>query len=142
MDYGGMVHALEEIHRLLKPSGVLIDMHPVVEPLPIEVHHGGTIDLAGYVSVRQWCIDYQQADNALAEIVQRGAFTVERQGVFDSFTYYESVAEMLTELEEAVDKFARDAQSASETIPDEEGLKTKAEALVQAAGPEAKLTAH
>jgi hypothetical protein len=31
MEYGGMVHALEEIHRLLKPSGRLIDIHPVAE---------------------------------------------------------------------------------------------------------------
>ncbi|HEY6074870.1 MAG TPA: hypothetical protein VIV15_16190, partial [Anaerolineales bacterium] len=85
-----MVHALEEIHRLLKPAGVLIDLHPVVESLPIEVHQGEKIDLAGFVTVRQWCIDYQQADHALAEIVQRGLFAIEREGTFDSFTYYDS----------------------------------------------------
>lgn len=137
-----MVHALEEIHRQLKPTGVLIDMHPVAESLPIEIHQGGKIDLAGYVTVRQWCIDFQQADNALAEIVQRGVFAVEREDIFDSFTYYDSVTEMLTELGESVDKFARDAESAGEAIPDAEALGARAEELMQAAGLKAKLIAH
>ena len=134
-----MVHALEEIHRLLKPTGVLIDIHPVAESSPIEIHQGGKIDLAGHLSVRQWCIDYQQADNALAEIVQRGLFAVEREAVFDSLTYYDSVAEMRTVLKEAIDKFARDAQSAGEAVPHVEALAARAEELMQAAGSGAEL---
>jgi hypothetical protein len=139
MEYGGMVHALEEIRRLLKPTGALIDIHPVAESSPIEIHQGGKIDLAGYLSVRQWCIDYQQADNALAEITQRGLFAVEREGVFDSLTHYASVAEMRTDLKEAIDKFARDAQSAGEAAPHVEALAARAEELMQAAVSEAEL---
>src|SRR5574342_402382 len=114
MEYGGMVHALEEIHRLVKPTGILIDIHPVAEASPIEVHQGGKIDLAGNLSVRQWCTDYEQADIALAEIVRRGLFTVERAAVFDSLSHYDTAAEMRTEQKEAIDKYARDAQSAAE----------------------------
>ena len=134
-----MVHALEEIHRLLKPAGVLIDIHPVSESSPIEIHQSGQIDLVGYLSVRQWCIDFQQADNALTEIAQRGLFAVEHEGVFDSLTYYDSAAEMLTSVKESIDKFARDAQSAGEAVPHAEALAARAEELMRAAVDGAEL---
>ena len=134
-----MVHALEEIHRLLKPNGVLIDIHPVAEASPIEIHQSGNIDLVGYLSVRQWCIDFQQADNALTEITQRGLFAVEQEGVFDSLTYYSSAEEMRTSLKESIDKFARDAQLAGEAVPHAEALAARAEELMRAAGSGAEL---
>ena len=134
-----MVHALEEIHRLLKPTGTLIDIHPVSESSPIEIHQSGKINLVGYLSVRQWCIDFQQADNALTEIAQRGLFAVEHEGVFDSLTYYASAAEMRTSLKESIDKFARDAQSAGEAVPHVEALAARAEELMRAAVSGAEL---
>ena len=133
MAYGGMVHALEEIRRLLKPTGVLIDIHPVAEASSVEIHQGDKIDLIDHWSVRQWCTDYQQADEALAKIAQRGLFAVERETVFDSLTYYPSVAEMRTDLKETIAKFARDAQSADEATPQAEALAARAEALMPAA---------
>lgn len=134
-----MVHALEEIHRLLKPAGALIDIHPVSESSPIEIHQSGRIDLVGYLSVRQWCIDFQQADNALTEIAQRGLFVVEHKIVFDSLTYYDSAAEMGTSLKESIDKFARDPQSVGEAVPHAEELATRAEVLMLAAVSGAEL---
>jgi uncharacterized membrane protein YgaE (UPF0421/DUF939 family) len=133
MEYDGMVHALEEIRDLLKPTGLLIDLHPVAEALPVEIHQGEKTVLAGYWSVRQWHMDYRQADNALAEIAQRGLFAVEREGVFDSLTYYDSAAEMLTDLKEGIDRFARDAQVAEVAVPDAETLAARVEELMQAA---------
>jgi len=134
-----MVHALEEIHRLVKPSGTLIDIHPVAESSPIEIHQGGKIDLAGNLSVRQWCTDYEQADSALTEITQRGLFVIERESVFDSLTHYDSVEEMRTSLKEAIDKFARDAQSIDEAVPHAEAMAARAEELMQAAASGAEL---
>ena len=134
-----MVHALEEIHRLVKPTGILIDIHPVAEPSPIEIHLGEKIERVGDLSVRQWCSDYQHADEALTEIKQRGLFMVERQGMFNSLTYYDSVAEMRTDWKEAIDKFARDAQSIDESVPQAEAMAARAEELMQAAGSEAEL---
>jgi len=134
-----MVHALEEIRRLLKPAGLLIDIHPVAEASPIEIHQGGKIELAGSLSVQQWCTDYEQADSALVEIVQRGLFAVERAAVFDSLSYYDTVAEMRAEQKEAVDKYARDAQSAAQAKPQVEALAARAEELMQAAGGGAQL---
>jgi hypothetical protein len=140
MEYAGMVHALEEIRRLLKPTGVLIDIHPAAESSPIQIHQGGKIDLAGNLSVPQWCTDYQQADIALAEIARRGLFAVERESRFDSITYYDSAAELCTEQTEAIDKYARDAQSAAEQKPYVEALAARAEQLMQAAGSGAQLS--
>src|SRR5512143_1551439 len=140
MEYGGMVHALEEIRRMLKPAGVLIDIHPVAESSPIEVHQGGKIDLAGHLSVPQWCIDYEQADIALAEIARRGLFVVERHSLFDSITYYDSAAELRAEQTGAVDKYARDAQSAGEQKSYVEAMADRAEQLMQDAASGAQLT--
>jgi len=139
MEYGGMVHALEEIHRLLKPAGALIDIHPMSESSTIEIHQNGKIDLAGYLSVRQWCIDFQQADNALTEVAQRGLFVVEHKAVFDSLTYYTSVEEMRTSLKESIDKFARDSQLAGEAVLHAEALAVRAEERMRTAGNGAEL---
>lgn len=134
-----MVHALEEIHRLLKSTGTLIDIHPVAESSPIELHQDEKIDLVGSLSVRQWCIDYQQADSALAEIARRGLFAIEREAVFDSLTHYTSVEELRTEQINAIAKFARDAQSAGEGVPDVEALAVRAEELMERATTGAEL---
>ena len=134
-----MVHALEEIHRLLKSTGILIDIHPVAEPSPIEIYQGGKIEPVGDLSIRQWCTDYQHADEALTEIQQRGLFMVEREGMFNSLTYYDSVAEMRTDWKEAIDKFARDSQSIDESVPHAEAMAARAEELMQAAGSGAEL---
>ena len=134
-----MVHALEEIHRLVKPTGILIDIHPVAEPSPIEIHQGKKIEPVGDLSVRQWCSDYQHADEALTETQQRGLFMVEREGMFNSLTYYDSVAEMRTDWKEAIDKFARDAQSIDESMPHAEAMAARDEELIQAATSGAEL---
>jgi hypothetical protein len=139
MEYTGMVHALEEIHRLVKPTGILIDIHPVAEPSPVEIHQGEKIELAGELFVRQWCSDYQHADEALTEIKQRGLFMVEREGMFNSLTYYNSAAEMRADWKEAIGKFARDAQSMDESVPHAEAMAARAEDLMQAAGTGAEL---
>jgi len=142
MEYGGMVHALEEVHRLLKSTGVLIDMHPVAESLPVEIQQGEKIEPAGHLLVRQWVTDYQQADNALAVIKQRGLFVVEQESVFDAPTYGDSVEEMRTHLKQSIDKFARDAQWAAEDISRAEALAARAAELMQAAGSGAELVVH
>jgi len=46
MKYEGMVHALEEIQRLLRPDGSLIDIHPVLEAPLIEAYQGDRVLLA------------------------------------------------------------------------------------------------
>jgi hypothetical protein len=142
MEYEGMVHALEEIHRLLKPNGALVDIHPVSEPSSIEVHQAGKVVLVGRLSVRQWCFEFEQADIALAEVLERGLFIEERQALFDLPTYYETAAELGADQKEAVGVFARDAQAAIEPLPQIEALTARAEELMQAAGGGAEVIVH
>ena len=137
-----MVRALEEIHRLLKPAGTLIDIHPMAVSSPIEIHQGGKIELVGDLIVRQWCTDYQQADNALAEIVQKGLFIVERAEVFDALYYYGSVEDMRTSLKEDIDRFDRGAESTSDEEEQVDLLAARAEELMQDAVSGAELIAH
>lgn len=130
MAYGGMVHALEEIHRLLNPAGRLIDIHPLEEALHIEVHRNGTILPVGDLTVRQWCTDFQQADAALADVTERGIFEVEHHRIFDSLTHYGSAAEMRAAFRESVGRFARDTRSAAEAMEQTEAMASRAEEMI------------
>lgn len=134
-----MVHALEVIHHLLKPNGFLIDIHPVAEHSSIEINQNGIFDLVGYLQVHQWCIDFQEADKALDEIVQRRIFTIEQKGMFDTLTYYDSAAEMGTALKQSIHKYVREAEPVDEEVLQAEVLVLQAEEALQAAGSEAKL---
>ena len=89
-----MVHALEEIRRLLKPTGYLIDIHPIRKAELTKVYQGSALLFAesdpGY--------DYKgalpHADDALEEVVRRGLFGIEGGSEFELVTYASSVAEM------------------------------------------------
>lgn len=94
-----MVHALEIVHGLLKPGGVLIDIHPNGEPPPIEVHVGGEVMLAGYVDETDDFEEYFEADKALAEVTARGLFVLEREGLFTFKTHAASITELADFLE-------------------------------------------
>lgn len=134
-----MVHALKEIHRLLKPGGLLIDIHPASEPSPIEIHQNENIDLVGHLKVHQWCLDYQQADNALTEIIQRGLYSLEKKDEFDTLTYYETAEEMGASFKESIHKYARDARSAEEAALHAGRLAAKVEKRMQDADSGTKL---
>lgn len=77
-----MVHALGRIHHLLKPDGLLIDIHPAGTPPPVEVHSDGCVTRAGYLDERDAFVEYPQAEAALKAVVRQGLFAVERTGLF------------------------------------------------------------
>lgn len=89
-----MVHALEKVHRLLRPDGVLIDIHPDGAPPPIDVLINGHATRAGYLQERDGFVEYFQADDALDEIVRRGLFMLERTEIFDFITHADTIAEL------------------------------------------------
>jgi SAM-dependent methyltransferase len=93
MEHEGMVHALEEIQRLLKPDGCLIDIHPVPEAPLIEVHQGAEI-LFAEPSPDHDAKDEHHAEDALARIAERRLFVIESSGEFDFLIYGSSVAEL------------------------------------------------
>ncbi len=92
-----MVHALEEIHRLLKPDGCLIAIRP--DPLVslIEVHTRGQVLFAEAVPVPAYDLDViSKAEQALVQVIQRGLFVVETSRAFE-FLQYGSSTEELTD---------------------------------------------
>lgn len=88
-----MVHALEEIHRLLAPDGRLLDIHPFAEPPLVEIHQAGRITFSEPAPDYP-VADVQNAEKALAHVVRKGLFAVEREGAFHFRTYASSVAEL------------------------------------------------
>lgn len=94
-----MVHALQVVHRLLKPGRTLVDIHPSGEPPPIEIVHGEGRTLAGHLQEGDGFDKYFQADAALAEAVEMGLFHFKRQGVFEFVTCADSLAEYLDHLD-------------------------------------------
>ena len=88
-----MVHALEKIHQLLEPNGRLIDIHPTGDPPPIGVRIGQQTIAVGWMNETDDFIEYAQASEALAQVVRRGLFVVEREGTFEFVSYADSVSE-------------------------------------------------
>ena len=134
-----MVHALEIIHRLLKPSGFLIDIHPAAVDSSVEIHQNGKIDLVGQLKIHQWCVDFEQADEALVEIVQLGMFVVEQKSMYDTLTYYNSAAEMGKSLKESIQKYTRVDEPVEEEMQQVEVLASHVDELMSAIADGAEL---
>lgn len=108
-----MVHALEKIARLLKPGGILIDIHPTAEPSAIEVRIGDRLTLAGWLHETGDYSEYEDADEALARVARNGLFAVERQGTFEFITRADTLADLRKHIsEEWEDAFIDDITSA------------------------------
>ena len=95
-----MVPALEEVHRLLGPSGTLIDIHPVSGTAQVEVHRAGQVIFAEPASASP-DEGVLHADEALAHVAARGLFVSERQMEFDFRVYGSSGEELGDFLAEA-----------------------------------------
>jgi hypothetical protein len=89
-----MVHALETVHDLLVPDGILIDIRPTGDPPPFEVHIDGQIFHAGWLRETDDFVEYFQARDALDETIQRGLFVLEREDTFTFYTYGSTMVEL------------------------------------------------
>jgi hypothetical protein len=94
MEPQGMVHALEEIHRLLRPSGTLIEIHPVPEPPTIEVRSDGVVVFREPDPGYDYEDEIRHAEAAVVEVVGGGRFAVDATRDFEFFTYASSVDEL------------------------------------------------
>jgi len=118
MGFEGMVHALEITHGLLKPGGLLIDIHPTGEQPRVEAHVDGEVYLAGYLDELDDFEEYFKADEALAQVTRRGLFLMEREGSF-TFLYH---AATITELADFIAAEWPDSVLHEETIEQARGL--------------------
>jgi SAM-dependent methyltransferase len=132
----GMVHALEEIHRLLRPSGTLIEIHPVPEPSTIEVRARGEV-LLGERDPDDDDEDELHAEEAVVEVVRRGRFVVDATRDFEFFTYASSVDELRNffAVSGAYDDTPKDETLAAR----QEAVYGRAEHLIAASGGKAKI---
>ncbi len=86
-----MVHALEKVHTLLAENGRFLDIHPHPDEPEIVVQLDGETHLAGWLHETDDRVEYGQADQALANVVQRGFFHMQQHETFMFHTYADSV---------------------------------------------------
>ena len=78
-----MVHALEKISQLLKPDGILLDIHPTNEMAAMAVRLQTQIVPAGWLHESDDYEEYEWADEALQRVVADRHFALERVGTFE-----------------------------------------------------------
>jgi hypothetical protein len=100
MEAESMVHALEQIHDLLKPDGYLIDIHPNGEPVEFILPLEGEEQFIGYMKETDDYIEYRQADEALEMVIAAGLFQVVETGEFEFLDHADSFEELKTFLDE------------------------------------------
>lgn len=103
-----MVHALKEIHRVLVPEGILIDLRPILDSWPVEVtsksenkEAGRATDLSAPLS------DDDAANQAIAEVSRKGWFLRELAQVFPFFYYWDTPKEMQEYIDDTWDDVIR-----------------------------------
>ena len=128
-----MVHALEEIRRLLKSGGTLIDIHPIPEGSCLEAYGSGQLLFSE--RKREHCSeDVLQAEQALAVSVERELFEVERRDEFD-FVTYAPTARKLQEYWKDYDAFVDDPKDEA-VLEREEELYTQVDQILADSGEE------
>jgi hypothetical protein len=94
MDHEGMVHALEEIHRLVRFDGVLIEIHPVPGAPLIEVRSGDDVAFRAPDPTYDYEDDLRHAEQAVDEIVRRGRFDINATREVDFVIHASSLEEL------------------------------------------------
>jgi hypothetical protein len=131
-----MVHALEDIRRLLSSSGVLIDIHPVQEASRIEVSSAGHV-FYSEAEPDTSLDDYQHAEGALADVVQRRLYVPESTFEFDVLVHAMSVSELADYLQEA-SAYEQCCKSQAEQVREKEFMN-RIEKAMREAGPGAEV---
>ena len=96
-----MVHALEEIHRVLTPSGVLLDLRPLADRWPVQVVVGDQILKTGRLTDLPLGLSDDQAANISVETALRmGLYGREKVIVFYLNIYWDDPDEMIVYVSE------------------------------------------
>ena len=90
-----MVHALDEIHRVLIPEGILIDLRPLADRWPVEVISSRGSKETGRVEDLAVQVDSDVASNeAMSKAETRGWFRREQEEFFPFFYSWDTPSEM------------------------------------------------
>jgi hypothetical protein len=76
-----MVHALEEVHRVLRPNGVLIDLRPALRRRRVGVYDGSQVQWLG--RTHEQFDEDRAANRAVAEVLRAGLFRRKSLTSFD-----------------------------------------------------------
>lgn len=95
-----MVHALHEAWRVLLPQGILIDLRPLCADAPLEIVFASGCELAGPVDMSPDIAHEIAADQAIEAVVREEIFKKLQLDFFDFAYYWESVADMLADMDE------------------------------------------
>jgi hypothetical protein len=107
-----MVHALNEIRRMLAPDGILIDLRPLAANWPIEVATSQDFLEAGKLSDTSTGLEDDRAANeSMANAEAQKWFIRQREEFFPFFYYWDSPNEM----KEYVDEHWADFMTVDET---------------------------
>ena len=134
-----MVHALEAVHRLLKPNGTLVDIRPHAEPSILEVAAGDQTLFAEpkREGDHEGVLD---SDRAMDEILERKMFEVVRGRDFEFFSYGSTAAE----LREFWDRYNdyEDTPIEEEQLSFEDKVYAKADEVRKDSGKDAEVIVH
>ncbi len=90
-----MVHALDEIRRVLVPGGILIDIRPLADRWQVEVASASAIQETGRVDDLPEPVSADIASNkAMQEVEARGWFKREQDELFPFFYSWDTPSEM------------------------------------------------
>ena len=119
-----MVHALDEIRRVLVPGGVLIDLRPVSDSWRVEVFSAREIRETGSITdTTSGVADDKASDQAMANVEANGWFRRESEAFFPIHYVWDTASEMEAwiaeeweyyELEEATKRATRSTWALSD----------------------------
>ena len=134
-----MVHALEEVQRLLKSDGCLIDIQPLIEAPLLKVYQGSTVIFVEPDPSYDYEEDLRPANAALTQVIQRGLFVIEERSEFDFLTHGSSAQELLDFWGKAGADDDISEDPAEQRI---KGVYARVEEIRQAAGQGAEVALH
>lgn len=85
------MHVLRQIHKALRPAGVLVDIHPQPEGLRIKIESADRSIPIGTIDGNDDSRSIRQARRRLAAVQREGLFCLEGRRIFDLRSYHESV---------------------------------------------------
>ena len=101
-----MVHALSEIHRVLVPGGILIDLRPILDRWQVEVASARETRMTGRVQDFENGLDDDAAANrSVSEAEQKQWFVRENEDFFPYVYSWDTATEMEEWLEEEWNDF-------------------------------------